>query len=295
MNPKFKSGFVALVGRPNAGKSTFLNACAGAHLAPSTPVAQTTRHVLRAVIADDVSQIILVDTPGIHKPKDELGSYLNEASFSAAEDADVVVYALSADAPFGKGDAYVVSALKALASPKCLLITKADLASQEAIDAQLNAALNVFSFDTVAITSAKTGQGIEDALCSIRSFLPEGPLWYPPLTKTDVDDYRLCAEAIEEQVLLLTNQEIPHASTVCTNSIEPRGKDLLYIAACVYTETESQKAIVVGKGGARIKEIGKRARVTLERTFGKRVYLDVRVKVRKKWRKDVTMLKELGF
>ena len=295
MSLKFKSGFVALVGRPNAGKSTFLNACAGAHLAPSTPVAQTTRHVLRAVITDDVSQIILVDTPGIHKPKDELGTYLNEASFSAAKDADVVLYALRADAPFGKGDAYVVSVLHELRLPTCLLITKEDLVSKEVIAKQVSEAQATFSFDSVVVTSAKTGQGVENALATIRAFLPEGPLWYPPYTKTDADDYRLSAEAIEEQVLLLTNQEIPHASTVHTDVIEMRKNNLLYIAASVYTETESQKAIVVGKGGARIKEIGKRARVTLERTFGKRIYLDIRVKVRRKWRKDATMLKELGY
>lgn len=290
MSEQFKSGFVALAGRPNAGKSSFVNACVGTHLAPVSSVSQTTRTNLRAVINQDDAQIVLVDTPGFHKPKDALGKELNRFCVEASQDADEVLFFLDASAPFGSGDNYLLQKL----TRASLLITKSDLATETQIAEQIAKASKNFQFQSIYVTSSKTGAGIEDTLKDIANKLPEGPRWFSN-ELTDLDREKLIQNMIEEQVMRLLKQEIPHAVAALVESIEERPNATLAIHALLLVERESQKAILVGHKGSMIKRISTDARKVLEQLFGQKIYLDLRVKVRQKWRQDANVLRELGF
>lgn len=290
MSHKFSSGFVALVGRPNAGKSSFLNACLQKHVASVSPVSQTTRTNLRAILNLDSAQIVFIDTPGVHKPKDELGKELNKASFSGAKDADIVLFFLDATAPFGKGDAYLLSKLTQVS----LVITKADLAKPSQIYEQIDAASKAFHYDDVYVTSAKTHAGIEELVLSLQERLPEGPRWFENQL-VDIAEEKFVANIVEEQIMLRLADELPHACACLVEEMHRNSRGVYIIRAILLVEKESQQAIVVGKGGSMIKKIGMAARTLLEDYLGSQVYLDLRVKVRPKWRKDCNVLRELGF
>lgn len=291
----FRSGFVALVGRPNSGKSTLLNACYGQKVAITSPVAQTTRRRLRAVVNRPDCQLVIVDTPGLHKPKDGLGAELNKSALSELGDVDVVAFLVDASAPFGRGDAWVAERVAAAKAVKLLVLTKADRADQATMAKQLEAARALVDFDDEIVVSSTEGFNVEAFVDLVATYLPEGPKWFPDGMGTDEDDETLVAEFVREKVLLRTREEIPHSVGVICDQLERAKRDLLRIHAVVYVEREGQKGILVGRGGEMIKRIGMDARRDLEHAFGKRVYLELDVRVKPNWRDDAREIRRFGY
>lgn len=292
----FKSGFVTLVGRPNAGKSTLINAVIGKKIAITSDTAQTTRHRFRAVLTRPEFQLIMVDTPGLHKPHDALGEELNTSALKALEDVDVVAMLIDASQPIGTGDEWVAEHVRATKGKRILVITKTDLATPEQIEAQRVAAVALAPWDGVVELSATEGERVEDFVELVSSFLPEGPKWFPDDMETDQPLEVIIAEFIREKVLRGFRDEIPHAIGVVTEGLEyVRSKDMYRIFAVIFVERDSQKGMIIGKKGAAIKQIGIEARVDLEQLLGCKVYLDLKVKVKKNWRKDLTQIRRFGY
>ncbi len=292
----FKSGFCALVGRPNAGKSTLVNACVGEKIAITSPVAQTTRKRLRAVVNADGGQIIIVDTPGLHKPKDALGKELNQTALGVLADADVVAYLLDATAPVGTGDAWVARHVENSIAPyKLLVITKADLVAQDEALLQLEKARELAHFDDELVISSKADFNVNLFLKLVLDHLPEGPRWFPDDMGSDATDEDLVAELVREKLLLRLHQEVPHSIAVICDGIDYADDGHASIAATVIVEREGQKGIVVGSGGSMIKSVGIEARRDIERMLGCKVYLDLNVKVAPLWRRDANEIRRLGY
>ena len=296
MNNTFRSGFVALVGRPNVGKSTLLNACLGQKVAIESPVAQTTRKRLRAVVNTQDAQIVIVDTPGLHKPKDALGKELNRSALGELADVDVVALLIDATKPVGRGDAWVANHVKACgADYKLLVITKADISNPEQISAQMKAAQELADFDDVVVVSARERFNVDGFIALLSEHLPEGPRWFPEDMPYDATPEELVAEFVREKAFLNLKQEIPHSVGVRCDSIE-YGKDgHASIEATILVERDGQKGIVIGANGSMIKKIGTEARVDIERLLGTRVYLDLNVRVQPKWRRDKSEIRRLGY
>ena len=291
-----KSGFVTLVGRPNAGKSTLLNAVMGKKIAITSNTAQTTRHRFRAVKTAADYQLVIVDTPGIHKPHDALGEELNTSALKALEDVDAIAMLVDASAPVGKGDEWVASQLARTKTPKLLVLSKTDLVEESALDAQIEAASKLASWDSMVACSATTGSGVDRFLEEVVALLPEGPQWFPEDMETDQPIEVIVAEFIREKILRTFRDEIPHAIGVQTEEMDyVRKKDLYRIRAIIYTEHDSQKGMIIGKGGSAIKRIGTEAREDLERMLGCRVFLDLSVKVKKNWRRDASQIRRFGY
>lgn len=293
-DPNFKSGFVALVGRPNAGKSTLMNACYGEKVAITSPVAQTTRRRMRAVVNRPGFQLVFVDTPGIHKPKDGLGSELNKSALAELGDVDIVAFTVDATKPFGRGDAWVAQKVQASKAKKILVITKIDAAGPEQVAAQIDAAKELVDFDDEIVTSSTEDFNVDSFIELLAHYLPAGPQWFPEDMGTDTSDEALVAEFIREKILLRTREEVPHSVGVSCDSLEQDGR-LLRIAATIYVERDGQKGIVIGKGGEMLKSIGTDARKDLERLFGSKVFLALDVKVKKGWREDMNQIRRFGY
>ena len=292
----FKSGFVTLVGRPNAGKSTLLNAIMGKKIAITSNTAQTTRHRFRAVLTRDDFQMIIVDTPGLHKPHDALGEELNTSALKALEDVDVVAMLIDASKPIGRGDEWVAAQLRGSRSHKICVLSKTDLATPEQIAAQREAAEGLADWDAMVALSAETGYNVEAFVEEVVYLLPEGPAWFPPDMETDQPIEVVVAEFIREKILRTFRDEVPHAIGVALNEMEyDRKKDLYRIFAVIYVERDSQKGIIIGKRGAAIKRIGTEARRDLELLLGSKVFLDLSVKVRKNWRRDANQIRRFGY
>ncbi len=292
----FRSGFVTLVGRPNAGKSTLLNAIMGKKIAITSHTAQTTRHRFRAALTRDTFQLILVDTPGLHKPQDALGEELNISALKALEDVDVVAMLVDASKPVGTGDQWVATQVAHADSKKVLVLSKIDLVDEEQLCAQRAAAQKLAPWDACIALSATSGEHVEDFVLRVASMLPEGPAWFPADMETDQPIEVVIAEFIREKILRSFRDEVPHAVGVSVEELEyVRKKDLTRIYAIVYVEHESQKGIIIGKHGEAIKRIGTEARADLEQLLGNRVYLDLSVKVKKNWRRDANQIKRFGY
>lgn len=291
----FKSGFVALVGRPNAGKSTLLNACCGQRLAITTPVAQTTRKRLRAVVNTEHSQIVIVDTPGLHKPKDALGKELNRMALAELNDVELIAMLVDATKPVGRGDEWVANHVAAASAPKILVLTKADLAKPEQMQEQLAAAQKLADFDDVIVTSATEGFNVDGFLELVSSYLPEGPKWFGDEMASDASEDELIAEYVREKVLLNCKQEVPHSVAVTCNEVRWAKDGHASISCSILVEREGQKGIIVGKGGSMIKKIGAAARPDIEKLLEAKVYLELRVQVRPQWRRDANEIRRLGL
>ena len=294
VEPGFRSGFVALVGRPNAGKSTLLNACYGKKVAITSPVAQTTRRRMRAVVNRPGYQLVFVDTPGIHKPKDGLGSELNKSALFELNDVDVVAFLIDATKPIGRGDAWVAERVKSARSKKVLVLTKADEADPTQVMEQLKAAHELMEYDDEIVTSSVKNFNVDAFIETVAHFLPEGPRWFPEDMGTDASDETLVAEFVREKVLRRTRDEIPHSVGVICDALE-QTKKVLRVHATIYVEREGQKGIIIGKGGEMIKHIGIDARRDLERIFGTQVFLELDVKVKAGWRDDETQIRRFGY
>ena len=293
----FRSGFVALVGRPSVGKSTLLNACLGEKVAITSPVAQTTRRRLRGVVNTQDAQLVLVDTPGIHKPKDALGKELNRVALGELADVDAVAFLIDATKPVGRGDQWVANHVEASeADYKLLVVTKADIATPEQVASQLEAARGLAHFDDELVLSAKEGFNVDEFVHMVSEHLPEGPQWFPDDMDIDATDEELVAEFVREKVLMHMRQEIPHSVGVICDDIAWSKGAHASVVATILVERDSQKGMVIGKGGRMIRRIGTEARRDIERLLGaKSVFLDLSVRVQPQWRRDANEIRRLGY
>lgn len=296
MADDFKSGFVTLVGRPNAGKSTLLNAIMGKKIAITSNTVQTTRHRFRAVLSRDNFQMVIVDTPGLHKPHDALGEELNVSALKALEDVDVVAMLIDASKPIGRGDEWVAEQVKRARAKKVCVLSKTDIANDAQISAQREAAEKLMEWDAMVALSSQSGRNVDAFIEEVEYLLPEGPAWFPPDMETDQPMEVIVAEFIREKILRSFNDEVPHAIGVRVDEMEHvKKKDLTRIFATIYVERDSQKGIIIGKKGAAIKQIGIESRRDLEHLLGGQVFLDLSVKVKKNWRRDANQIRRFGY
>jgi GTP-binding protein Era len=295
--PTHRSGFACLVGRPNVGKSTLTNALVGEKVAITSARPQTTRHTVRGVVHRPDAQLVLVDTPGLHRPRTLLGQRLNDLVRATWAEVDVVIFCVPADAKVGPGDRYIAAELaKIPRTPVIAVVTKADLATKKQIGEQLLAVSELMDFAEIVPVSAVSSFQVEVLTDLVVARLPEGPALYPDGELTDEPEQVMVAELIREAALEGVRDELPHSLAVVVEEMLPReDSDLLEVHAIMYVERPSQKAIVIGAGGSRLKEVGTRARTHIERLLGTRVYLDLRVKVAKDWQRDPAQLRRLGF
>jgi GTP-binding protein Era len=296
-----RSGFVALVGRPNAGKTTLTNALVGEKVGIVSNRPQTTRHAIRGVVHKPEGQIVLVDTPGLHKPKSLLGKRLNDVVRDTLSDVDVIVFCIPADQPVGTGDAFIARQLREVKAPIVLVVTKTDAASKKQVAEQLMAASRLVEATEVVPVSAVRGDQVgllEDLLIGL---LPEGPPLYPEEQTTDEDTERQIAELIREAALEKVRQEVPHSLAVTVEEMVRRpdpkraGGELIEVHALLHVERNSQKPMLLGKGGQIIKAIGSEARVGMETLLGARVHLELHVTVLGEWQDDPKKLNRLGY
>ncbi|HSL15741.1 MAG TPA: GTPase Era [Actinomycetota bacterium] len=290
-----RSGIVAVVGRPNVGKSTLVNSLVGQKVAIVSDKPQTTRRGIRGIVTTDEAQVVFVDTPGFHKPRTALGSRLNEIVGGSTEGVDAIVQVVDAAAGVGRGDAYVYGQqLAHHPVPKLCAVNKIDAIRGRKEVPQLQAASDLGEFDEVVPVSAKTGSGLRLLLQLIIERLPDGPPLYPPDEVTDVPIEERLAELIREQALAVTREEVPHSIAVVVEDVE-REEDLTRVHANLIVERDSQKGIVIGRGGETLRTIGSKARGEMEALLGTRLFLDLRVKVLKEWQRDPKALQRLGF
>lgn len=297
----FKSGFVAIIGRPNSGKSTLINALVGKKVTITSQHPNTTRNAIRAILSTEEYQAVLVDTPGIHKPKTSLGAELNAIAKESTEAVDIVIFTLPADERVGKGDNFIARSIAELNSSKRFaLVTKIDSVSKDRVLTALSEAAklatdNGFTWDEIVPISALKNEQLWIVQDLIKKYLPEGPAYYPSETLVDLDLEKQISEAIREATIVGTLEELPHSIAVTVNEMEERSDRLLAIDATIYVERESQKGIIVGKAGTNIKRIGTVARPAIEAIVGKKVYLALTVSVAPKWQQDPRALRRFGI
>ena len=290
------SGFVALVGRPNAGKSTLTNAIVGTKVAITSDTPQTTRQRIRAIMDREDAQLVIVDTPGLHKPQDALGEELNRAALQALADVDVVAFLVDASQQFGRGDEWVAGHVAKARAKRVLVLTKADLATQTKIEEQIAAASKFVAFDDIIAVSAVDGFNVDGFIDTVVKYLPQGPRWFPRDMPSDQSIEVMIAEFIREKILRSTHDEVPHAVGVLIDDLTFDDRKNMYtIMAIIYVERDSQKGIIIGKGAEKLKAIGTEARVDLERLLAGKVFLNLSVKVKKDWRRDAAQIRRFGY
>ncbi len=288
-----RSGFIALAGRPNVGKSTLANAIVGAKVAIVSDKPQTTRRAIRGVATGPDWQLVLVDLPGVQRPRDELTARMQRRVEQELEDADGCLFVLNAAQGVGPGDRFIARLLASAPVPVAIAVNKLDLADRAATAAALQAAADLDVAEEVFPVSALNGSGVRPLVDHLVSLLPEGPFYFAPEQLTDQPEHVVLAELVREQVLARTREEVPHAVEVVVEGIEHR--ETIRIEAVILAETESQKRILIGAGGQMVKSIGIAARRAIERQLGARVHLDLRVRVRRHWRADEHLLDRLGI
>jgi GTP-binding protein Era len=299
VGPGHRSGFACFVGRPNAGKSTLTNALIGSKIAITSSRPQTTRHAIRGILHRPDAQLVVVDTPGLHKPRTLLGSRLNDVVRETWSEVDVIGFCVPVDAPVGRGDEFIAGELRSVAArtPVFGIVTKTDLAQPEQIATRLTELTALMEFAEVLPCSAVDGFQVDLLADLLVARLPEGPPLYPDGELTDEPEETLVAELIREAALEGVRDELPHSIAVVIEEMVPReGRDdLLDVHANLYVERSSQKGIVIGKGGARLRQVGSDARRQIEALLGTRIYLDLHVKIAKDWQRDPKQLRKLGF
>jgi GTP-binding protein Era len=290
-----RSGFVALAGRPNAGKSTLVNQIVGGKVAIVSDKPQTTRREIRGIATGEDWQLVLVDLPGVQRPRDPLTERMQRQVERALADADAVLFMLNGEQEIGPGDRFIAAAIKSAGLPAVTALNKVDRLDRPRTVAALAAAAELGVQGEIFPISARTGAGVGPLVEQLVELLPEGPFLYPPEERSDLPEQVRLAELVREQVLLRTREEVPHSVEVEVDEIEEREDGLLVIRARVWAETESQKGILVGAGGRMIKSVGTAARREIEGMLGRRVHLDLHVRVRKSWRRDEALLDRLGI
>jgi GTP-binding protein Era len=296
----YRSGFACFVGRPNAGKSTLTNALIGTKVAITSSRPQTTRHAIRGIVHRDDAQLVVVDTPGLHKPRTLLGERLNDLVRETYAGVDVICFCVTADDKLGPGDRFIAAELAQVRTPVIAVVTKTDKVGKQQVGEQLLAVSKLHDWEDVVPTSAVDGFQVEYLADLLVSKLPEGPVLYPDGELTDEPEQVLAAEMIREAVLEGVRDELPHSIAVTIEEMLPRedrpvDKPLLDVYALIHVERDSQKAIVLGKGGTRLRDVGTTARKQIETLLGTPIYLDLRVTVAKDWQRDPKQLKKLGF
>ncbi|MFJ5765919.1 GTPase Era [Lysinibacillus sp. NPDC093210] len=296
-NTGYKSGFISIIGRPNVGKSTFLNRVIGQKIAIMSDKPQTTRNKVQGVLTTDDSQMIFIDTPGIHKPKHKLGDFMLKVSKNTLREVDVIMFMVNAEQKLGKGDEFILEMLEGNPTPVFLVINKIDQIHPDELMSIIDSYKERYDFAEIVPISALQGNNVENLLATLTKYLPEGPQYYPADQVTDHPERFIISELIREKVLHLTREEIPHSIAVVIDKIrrdeETEGK--IRVAATIIVERDSQKGIVIGKHGTLLKEVGIRARKDIEMLLGSKVYLELWVKVQKDWRNKSTHLRDFGF
>lgn len=290
-----KSGFVAIVGRPNVGKSTLLNRIVGQKIAIMSDKAQTTRNKIQGVYTTDTTQIVFIDTPGIHKPKHRLGDYMVEAAYSALHEVEVVLFMVAADQKRGKGDDMIIERLKKLSVPVYLVINKIDKIHPNDLLEQIDDFKAQMDFAQIIPISATQGNNFETLMSELEKSMPAGPQYFPEDQITDHPEYFVVSELIREKILQLTRDEVPHSVAVVIDSMKRKPDEKVQIQATIIIERDSQKGIIIGKGGSMLKKIGTQARKDIEKLLGDKVYLELWVKVQKDWRDKQVYLTDFGY
>ncbi|WP_028257042.1 GTPase Era [Veillonella montpellierensis] len=295
MNKPFKSGFVAVVGRPNVGKSTLINALIDDKIVIVSDKAQTTRNRIICVYTDDEKQIVFMDTPGIHKPKHKLGEFMVNAAVESLKEIEAVLFVVAGNEKRGPGDNFIIEQLKKVTVPVFLLINKIDTLTKEEIVKNIITYQSAYPFADIIPISAKEKSNLPVILEELAKNLPEGPQYFPDDMITDQPERLIISDIIREKILLITRDEIPHAIAVDIDEIKTRSDGTMYVRATIYCERDSQKGIIIGKHGTLLKEIGASARKDIERLLATKVFLDLWVKVKKDWRNKSAILSELGY
>jgi len=291
----YKSGFIAIVGRPNVGKSTFMNRVIGQKIAIMSDKPQTTRNKIQGVYTESDAQFVFIDTPGIHKPKHRLGDFMVKMAENTLNEVDAVLFMVNAEEGYGGGDQYILDRLQKVNSPVFLVINKIDLIHPDDIFALIEKYKDKLNFAEVIPISALQGNNVPNLLGKLKEYLPEGPQYYPADQVTDHPERFIMSELIREKVLNLTREEIPHSVAVVIENIERQDNGKLLIQANIITERSTQKGILIGKQGSMLKVIGQKARRDIEALLGTKVFLELWVKVQKDWRNKENQLREYGF
>ncbi len=291
----FKSGFVAVVGRPNVGKSTLINALIDDKIVIVSDKAQTTRNRIVCVYTDEKKQIVFMDTPGIHKPKHKLGEFMVDQAVDSLREVEAVLFVVAANEKRGPGDNFVIEQLRKVNVPVFLIVNKIDTMEKQDLLEAIVSYENSYPFEAVVPISAKEKDNIEEVVNLLEKHLPEGPKYFPDDMITDQPERLIISDIVREKILLQTHDEIPHAIAVDVDEMKTREDGTTYVRATIYVERDSQKGIIIGKQGAMLKSIGRQARGDVERLLATKVFLDLWVKVKKDWRNKSGMLSELGY
>ncbi len=296
MTEGFKSGFVALVGRPNVGKSTLMNKFLGQKLAIMSDKPQTTRNKISGVLTGDDYQVVFIDTPGIHKPKHKLGELMVQTAYNALQEVDLILFLVEATSKdIGPGDRFILEQLEKVKTPVILVVNKIDLVEKDLLLPLINGFTALKEFAEIVPASAATGENTSVLLDNILKYLQEGPKFYPDDMISDQPERFVMAELIREKILELTRDEIPHSVAVVIEQVAERKNETVYINALIYTERDSQKGIIVGKNGEMLKKVGALARRDIENLLGSKVFLELWVKVKKDWRDKENLLHNFGY
>ena len=294
-NTNHKSGFIAVIGRPNVGKSTLINSLIGQKIAIMSDKPQTTRNRILCILTRPEAQIVFLDTPGIHKPKHKLGEYMVKAAEGTLKEVDAIFFVVDATEKMGPGEYYILERLQATAKPVILVVNKLDLIEKEQVLPIISHYTDKYPFVGVVPISAKEETNLDALIEEVEKYLPEGPQYYPEDMVTDQPERLIVAELVREKALQLTRDEVPHAIAVDVDEMKARDNGDTYIRATIYVERDSQKGILIGAKGSMLKEIGKLARADIEMLLGTRVFLDLWVKVKKDWRDRDSVLRGFGF
>ncbi|MCF6092820.1 GTPase Era [Microaerobacter geothermalis] len=292
---EYKSGFVTIIGRPNVGKSTLLNQIIGQKIAIMSDKPQTTRNKIQAVYTTEVGQVVFIDTPGIHKPKNKLGDFMVHLALRTLMEVDLVLFLTDVTQKLGPGDRYIIEQLNHIKTPVFLVVNKIDQVHPDDLLPYIDEYRSLFSFKEIIPISALQGNNVTTLLQQILYMLPEGPQYYPADQITDHPEQFIITELIREKVLHLTREEIPHSIAVVIEEMDERENNTIYVRAVIYTERDSQKGILIGKKGSMLKEIGKQAREDIENLLGSKIFLDLWVKVKRDWRNQEFYLRNFGY
>ncbi len=296
-----KTGFVSIIGRPNVGKSTLLNAILGEKIAIATDKPQTTRNVIRGIYThyadeapDEDMQIVFIDTPGIHRPRTKLGEYMTDAATGTLKEVEAIVFIVDGELSKGPGDRYIVDLLDGITTPKILVINKIDTMPPDVFERIYNEYEELGIFEDIIGTSAKEGKNVDRLIRAVSAFMEEGPMFFPDDMVTENPERFIVSEIIREKILMYMEDEIPHGTAVNIESFREE-KDITRISAVIYCERKSHKGMIIGKGGRKLKGIGKSARKEIEALLGTKVYLELWVKVKENWRDSDVALSDFGY
>ncbi|WP_374721689.1 GTPase Era [Peribacillus tepidiphilus] len=292
----YKSGFISIIGRPNVGKSTFLNRVIGQKIAIMSDKPQTTRNKVQGVLTQNDAQMIFIDTPGIHKPKHKLGDFMMKVAINTLKEVDLILFMVNVEEGIGRGDEFIIEKLKTVKTPVFLVLNKIDQVHPDELIPLIEKYKERFDFQEIVPISALQGNNVETLLTQIKEILPEGPQYYPADQVTDHPERFIISELIREKALHLTREEVPHSIAVVIDSIKKMEEsETIHVMATIVVERDSQKGIVIGKQGKMLKEIGQRARQDIEHLLGSKVFLELWVKVQKDWRNKLSQLRDYGF